>query len=236
MATWMASVLEDTDVLVFGELHGNAESPAAFKRMVCATLASADRALVGLELPESAVDVVRAQVGEAMSSAAATGSEFWSRAHDGRTSVAMFDLVEWLVHIEAAGRIQLLGIDMRVTGREPFGTTSGMHLRRVLSPAGEDARKILLLTGRGHSDFHGGGHSISEDLASHGIATLSVELMPTGGASWVCRFGRCGVSDAPRGECGVGGDVPGAYEERDVHRRRATLCLGPVTPSLPKVQ
>lgn len=235
LVTWIASVLENTDAVVFGELHGNAESPAAFRQIVCATHAGVGNILVGVELPESAIDVVRLQASDPAAPAGAAGLEFWAKAHDGRTSLAMFELVEWLVHLEADGRIQLLALDARVTGREPFGPTSGTHLRRARSAAGQDTRKILVLTGRGHAGFHGGGNSLSEDLASHGIATLSVELMPDGGASWVCRSGRCGVSDAPRGECGHRGSVPTAYTELDAHRRQATLCLGPVTPSLPKV-
>src|SRR5690606_33409123 len=39
--------------LIFGELHGTVEAPAAFAESVCAAVSSGKKVLVGLEFPES---------------------------------------------------------------------------------------------------------------------------------------------------------------------------------------
>lgn len=234
LVTWMVPSLADSDALVFGELHGTKESPAVFKRMVCASLALEPSVLIGLELPESAIDAVRELKGAPEPLRVLGDSEFWSKAHDGRTSVAMFELVEWLVSLEATGRVGLAGYDLRVTGSEPFGTMAGLYLRQALAEDGQGTQKFLVLTGRGHSDFQGGTHSVSEDLASNGMRTLSVDLLADGGTSWVCRAGSCGISDASFSACEPG-TLPGTPEVLDAQRRRAAICLGRVSSSAPRV-
>lgn len=232
LSGWMATALADSDVVVFGEIHGTQEVPQAFLGMVCAALASERNILVGLEVPPPAIGWAREHRRTGSGANGMEVPEFWLKAHDGRTSVAMFELVDSLLTLEDAGRIQLVGYDMRVTGREAFGPSSGAELARVQSDPHVQASKLLVLTGRGHAAFDGSTHSLAEYFYGQGARALSIDFIVSGGSAWICRLGSCGVSRMPVRECSPMNGLPGPLRGDD-DRRSANVCLGQVSASPP---
>lgn len=94
--------IEAGSVLVFGEIHGTKESPDYFLRAVCAALEKYPRKplLIGLEFPiseQSGLDYFIDSDGGAKSVQSLLSQPFWNRTmQDGRSSRAMFDLIEGL--------------------------------------------------------------------------------------------------------------------------------------------
>ncbi|RBP52683.1 hypothetical protein [Arenicella xantha] len=83
------------DDLLIGELHGTVETPAFFKCLVDFSVTHAnERVIVSLEMPSAARE---------------SSDEFWRKGEfeDGRSSVAMYHLVMYLVELEAQLLIDL---------------------------------------------------------------------------------------------------------------------------------
>lgn len=231
---WMAAALAQNDVVLVGELHGTHESPTAFGRMVCASLGGGSPIIVGLELPERAIDAVRESLRSTDAGGDLSQATYWPYAHDGRTSNAMFDLVVFLLELEAADHVQLLGVDVRRTGQEPFGELVASQISEALSQHPDGKARAILLAGRGHIGFFDDGRSMAHALAANLARTLSIEFLTAGGTAWVCRAGACGESPVSS-VCGRADDVPGDIVELDPVRQASRMCLGAVSASRPKV-
>ena len=224
---WVDSALSKNDVVILSETHGTREAPETFLRMVCAALASQESIVIGMELPDTAMDAVRRMV----TPDDLRESSYWMNAHDGRTSTANLKLLARLLMLEKSGAVKLIGFDIRATGGEPFGQDAGKFIREVIAQAG--GSKALLLMGRGHADFTSGNNSISHYLSAAGYRTLVVDLQTSGGEAWVCRMGVCGVSSAPDTGCGEPTSVPILLSATDGIRQHATMCAGKSNASEP---
>lgn len=128
-----ATFAAESDALVIGEVHGNAETPEAFYELVCATIVAKRRTLtVGLELSESAVSTARVALREGEGPAdvrVRLGTRgFWPEARDGRSSGAHFDLLSRLFVLEDAGRLKVVGFDRRGIEARDFGDAAADHL------------------------------------------------------------------------------------------------------------
>jgi hypothetical protein len=92
-------------VLIFGESHGTKEMPDAFARYVCAAAAQGGKTLVLLEFDTSHAGAL-SDASDAADPHAVLVSEMqphWSGT-DGRSSVAMLDMVERLIALRQGGR------------------------------------------------------------------------------------------------------------------------------------
>jgi hypothetical protein len=92
--------------IVMGEMHGTAEAPAIFADLVCAG-ASRGPVLVGVEYPsftQPLLDAFLASDGGEAARALLLSADQW-RVHDGRSSLAMLDLLDRLRRLKQAGRI-----------------------------------------------------------------------------------------------------------------------------------
>lgn len=231
---WADSVFQDNDVVIFGEIHGTREAPELFYRVVCSSLGRDGPVVVGLEIPESAISDVRSVARPDLMRDALSASNVWAKAHDGRTSVANFELIAKLLELEANGKIKLIGFDTRRTGRESFGRDAGDYVMGGIESTGRKTRAVLL-TGRGHADFSGGENSISNHFSTNGYRTLVVDIRSSGGEAWICRMGVCGVSPAPDNNCGEVSGVPSSSLEIDGIKSRAAICVGRLHASAPMV-
>jgi hypothetical protein len=222
------------DVVVFGETHGNEQSPEKFLDVVRAAVALGDGpVLVGLELPPLAVETARKAVDKLNNGEDGvlilSGSEFWSKARDGRTSKAQFGLIRALRSEEQQGSVSIVGFDMRVTGREDFGETASAAIL-MHATAGQ---KIVLLTGNGHAHLDASSASIARPFAIHGHSVLIVNTVHSGGLSWVCVGGVCGPHNmSPASRC------PALLETRlievdGVTATQGEFCIGRITESPP---
>lgn len=103
---------------MFGELHGNYESPTFFGAAVSSALSATNiNVLVGLELPvamQATIDTFLRSSGDPESREAFLQHSFWHRQmQDGRSSAAMFDLLEHFRQLGArySGRLLVRAID-----------------------------------------------------------------------------------------------------------------------------
>lgn len=220
----------DTDVVVFGEIHGTKESLQIFKNYV-EKMASAngDRVVVGLEVPPDALNDAKeigGRCAEAKSCAKLLlDSPFWAKSKDGRSSEASFHLITDLSKLERSGEIVLAGIDTRVTGREAFGDLVARELQPLIGSS-----KTVLLTGNGHAHFDSTGNSVPVALQNLKKRVAVVLFQANGGTAWVCSGGQCGVQPLRPQECVSNFDKIGLNPGAEVK-----VCVGNLTASAPMV-
>lgn len=92
-------------LVLFGELHGTAESPALVGRVVCA-LAESGPVALGLELPaieQGPIDSYLASDGDPAAGERLLSGRFWLEDDDGRSSRAMFDLIRYVRELKQQG-------------------------------------------------------------------------------------------------------------------------------------
>lgn len=228
-------------ILVVGELHGTAETPAAFLALVCEAAAQGP-VTVGLEMPETdrpLLDVVMAAPDEATAARILSAGDFGDvRRDDGRNSRAMFDMIIGLWRLKAAGRdvvIRPFAARMSVIrGRDQawweLEMAHGMSRPLVDRP---DAR-LLILVGNLHArktpfdrwpevGLPAAGHLYARD-------TLTLTVAQQGGQAWNCQE-ECGPHDS-RGfyDADARGVILGPVEDGAYD---GVLAIGPTTASPP---
>ncbi len=186
------------DAIVFGEIHGNVQTPQLFFDAVCKFASNSSPPLVGVEMPASSIKAVRDSVERGRQDV--FRDVFWARSRDGRSSAANLELIERLVRLESQGFIRLVGFDTRVTGREDFGASSLSALTSEEQATGGKG-KWILLTGRGHSRYGNDPLSLSYALVQSGRSTSVVDLTLATGTTWACVMGECKVQQTGSSEC-----------------------------------
>ncbi len=188
---------DDFDVIVFGETHGNAQTPQLFFDAVCSFASRSSPILVGMEIPPSSIKAVRDSATRGRSEV--FRDAFWARSRDGRSSAANLELIERLIRLESEGYIRLVGFDKRVTGKEDFGSSSLSALET--EQAKSSRSKWILLTGRGHARYVNDPLSLTYALVQSGRSTGVVDLTLVAGNTWACVMGECGVQQIGNGQC-----------------------------------
>jgi len=234
------STLGQFDALVIGETHGTNEVPRDFLALICRSLVLEKKIQVGLEIPSDAVDAARlarlVRNGHRAKDILAR-SGFWRLSRDGRSSVSSARMVQYLLELEEAGFIRVVGFDMRVTGQEPFGDTASDHLLGDSELKTKTSRLLILLTGHGHADFATGSNSLSNSLANRGLSVLQLEYTHSGGTAWVCMSGKCGKTEIPpRGHCTTSDTAEIEVKSFDANRFYAIHCVGSITYSSPALE
>lgn len=228
-------------ILVVGETHGTAETPAAFLAMVCEAAAQGP-VTVGLEMPESdrgLLDTVMSAPDEATATRFLRAGDFGDpRRDDGRNSQAMFDMIIGFWRLRAAGHdVVLRPFAARMSvirGRDQawweLEMAYGMSRPLIDRP---DAR-LLILVGNLHArktrfdrwpdvGLPAAGHL-------HATDTLTLNVAQQGGQAWNCQE-ECGAHDSrgvytPDARGIILGPVEdGAYD--------GVLAVGPTTASPP---
>jgi hypothetical protein len=93
------------NLLLFGEMHGSVETPALISQLAC-SLSSSRELAIGLEIPsgeQSLLDSYLASRGAKTDVQKLTGSDFWQRGRDGRSSSAMLRLIEDIRKLKEGG-------------------------------------------------------------------------------------------------------------------------------------
>lgn len=218
---------------IFGELHGTNEASAAFFTMICPYLTLGGNVVVGLEMPDEAVRqaIVYVRTGDLNE---LRRSDFWSRAKDGRSSLANLKLISSIL---GAGipETRIFGFDIRITGKEAFGPEAAAWIDNYLARNHFDGKTdIFLLTGSGHSDFSSGENSLSSYLSTGGRTILTVSLLSAGGSAWNCRHGECHSFEVSR-ECTARSRSISSPVMIRENKLTATYCAGNVTTSSPAI-
>jgi hypothetical protein len=196
--------------ILFGEMHGTAETPALFADFVCAA-AQAGPVVVGLEIDhaeQTAIDSFLASDGRAAALARLRATDHFTYGRDGRASLAMLAMIERLGALKAAGlliRVEAFAPPMALSGSQtPYEKAMAERWRSSLAAA--PGARFIGLVGNVHAmrsavfGFEPAAmHMPREDL-------LTLNYAPVGGSAWACREDGCKPHDvgptgfiAPRG-------------------------------------
>ena len=240
--TGTGTLIEDSQarIVAIGEVHGTSEAPEAFGNWVC-TVSDTRPVVVGLEYEDSAQPAFEAWLNsrgtDADRQALLSSTAFTRRFEDGRSSVAMFELLEHLRRLKASGR-DLTVVAFRPSAQLPEGFDQNygeLAMAQALSSIAQSKPDalVMILVGRFHASQQVAGtlrpalaHFPEEDI-------LSIALQPQGGRMWSCG------GDGPVPECGEK-DMTGTDEgQRGIRRSEsagpfdAWLALGPTKASPP---
>lgn len=186
----------DAPFVVFGEMHGTVETPRLVGEYVCELTERGHGVRLGLEIPEQeAVDRYLSSDGSASAREALFAKPFWARGEDGRSSDAMFRLLERMRELRLAGRdVTVVAFDDRsgFSGTREAGMTERLRAAMQRSPG----KRTVALMGNVHAK-NGIGNPLDDQfepmvyrLRDLEPRTLWVDFVE--GSAWVCT-GACEV-------------------------------------------
>lgn len=160
--------------LVIGEIHGSREVPDLFLALVQDHIAKGKQPIVAVELPPSAGTLI------CPSLPTSNLPSFWRNAfQDGRTSIAMAELICALKTLAANGDLKLLFMD----DENRPGSFDSDAAKRISMLLDGSSKQAFILTGNFHS--RNAPESISGQLAKLGVDTTSVTVGAPKAALWV---------------------------------------------------
>ncbi len=175
--------------VVIGDLHGTEELPAFFGQLVEEAALHREVAVV-LEYPERFrrdLDRYLASPGDEAARKTLLATDFWTKWQDGRSSKAMFALIE-----------KLRTLQVPVTACQPNGGDQAEYERvmgECWKQVGESAHKLVLIfVGNAHASFMPVYNDILPAAASLPRAeTVSLDNFSSPGWSWNClKVDKCG--------------------------------------------
>lgn len=192
--------LIDADVAVFGELHGTKEAPFLFLSAVCEGLRrSVEKTVyVGLEYPQVESDHLLRYInsaGSVQEQEQFLETDFWRRkTQDGRTSVAMFELIDSLRQLrEGTDRVEVFAIVPEAG--------SGRHEQFMAAAIDKSVKQNrgsphFVLVGNLHSrrkTWQSGETEIRPMLLWLEAETIAVNIFSRHGDYWACTIEGCGL-------------------------------------------
>jgi hypothetical protein len=188
-------------LLILGELHGTAEAPAMALGTACEAAKREGAAWLGLEIPRSEQPAIDAYL-RGGSKEALLKSPFWTRGdQDGRSSQAMFALLEGVRRFRKQGlKLEIIAFDIPLAeGLSGRDERMAEHLR-----AARDARPEVpgvILVGGGHATRR---LALPKPMAWHldaaGVPFLTLDMAHAGGTAWLSGRTTGGADpQAPRG-------------------------------------
>jgi hypothetical protein len=187
----LADLMRPGIVLLLGELHGTAESPAFAGEVACNIAQAGYPVVLGLELAPSEqerVDLFLASAGAASDRKALIAGTIWQREYqDGRNSIAMVELIERARLLEAAGLSVRIALFDAAYNRD-----RDARMAEALSTAARENEDgiTVVLTGNRHSQTSGSGEpaamgsSIVRAIGADKV--VSLDVAHDGGTSWLC--------------------------------------------------
>ncbi|WP_332676635.1 hypothetical protein [Brevundimonas sp.] len=232
----------DHRFIVVGEIHGTTEAPAAFAQIVCAATEQGP-VTVALELPtemQPRLDAFMAATDDASAEALLHDTFFWEtdpERQDGRSSVAMLEMMQSVRRLKAAGR------DVTLRGFQPSNPRPAtfdqnyyeldMAVELAHAAAERPESRVLVLVGNIHASKTRFDRFDLMPAAAHlpRKATLTLNVAQQGGQSWSCQAEGCRAHDSmerydttARGIV-MGSAAEGAYD--------GVIAVGPWTASPP---
>lgn len=188
--------LPRSQILIFGEIHGTNEAPAFVGEQACALARDGSKVIVALEIPKSQqprIDKYLDSSGSSNDQSDLLSGKFWLRKdQDGRSSVAMFKLIERARTIRnSGGQISVLAIDHTINNSRDEGMAAS--IRQAV--ASDKEVKVVALVGNYHSGNHKGTPWDSNyQPAGYLLRDLSPAIILIGGkkgSAWIC-VEKCG--------------------------------------------
>lgn len=244
-------LLDPGRVVMLGEMHGTAESPAFVGDLVCQALDAGRTVTVALEIPlqeSERIEPFLDSAGGEADTTALLASDYWQGAYqDGRRSRAKLALLERLRSLRHRGLPvdAVLLDDLTATD----GSTRDRRLgERLLEAAEKNPGGVVVsLTGNLHNRTVRGlpwdpehepmGYLVAEELASERIAALNV--LSAGGTGWFCTGSTpetCGAQEIGGGGEPDAGPAVELYPEADDLGYHGVYEVGRLTASPPAVE
>jgi hypothetical protein len=247
----LAPLLVPGSVLLLGELHGTAESPAFTANAACLALAAGRPVTVALEIwqeEEARIATFLASEGAAADRAALFASPFWRDSYqDGRRSEAMAALLDDLRRFHHAGwPVQVTLLDRQVNGSsQDRDRAMAERLRGFVAAAPKDL--VITLTGNLHPRLAKGvpWDKSYENMgflflqAVPGVKATSLNVRSTGGTAWYCQGLNGGESSCKvwpvKGTPGTGAQKVVVHPSLDGDGFNGIYEIGRATASPPAV-
>lgn len=193
------SIPENYRVLILGELHGTAESPAVVQSFICEYTKTKATVLV-LEAPKAAIDAVFMDPTSADSSKAdfdkriaASNAAFWNRPpryQDGKASEAWAALLQFVVELNSKGtrkHVSVLGVDPNAAAtRIELMDKSILELSQTYPD-----RQVIVLLGNFHARRIRASIHVAADAAILRRNILVLNMAHAGGTAWLCEQDGC---------------------------------------------
>lgn len=239
---------EDIRFIFIGDVHGTNEAPTLFAEIVCDAAAKGKHILVALEHLETDTVIFQnylKSAGTEIEKQKFLLNSSWSQQSDGRTSEAMWVLIEKLRKYKSLGlQIDIVSFIRPAAGnsesQEPYERSLATSLLESSNAINPDL--VLVLVGSIHASkllFQADGIIPFKPMAMHlpKASTLSLILLHEGGEAWNCR-GRndCGVHTArPRLSSRVGDELElGIKFGPDLREGfEGVIMMGQISASLP---
>nr|HEX4319035.1 hypothetical protein [Kofleriaceae bacterium] len=202
-----AELLAPGATLVFGEIHGTAQMPAAIGAIACEATTHAPEVVVGLEMSRAdqpRLDAYLDSDGGSGARAALLAGAHWDYP-DGRSSVAMAALVESLRAWRARGAaIHAVAFDIANLDptSDPDAREAAMAGALAVARRAHPTAAMIVLTGNLHARLAGGVDFapdvewMAQRLAGAVRGLLAFDMGAAEGTAWMC-------TGPTRDACGV---------------------------------
>jgi hypothetical protein len=226
-------------LLMLGEMHGSKESPELTGRIVCAA-ALAGPVVLGLEIPASeqaAIDRFLASGGGESAKAQLLSGDFWQTDKDGRTSAAMFALIEYVRRLKQRDLPLSILAFARAGGHRGITRDAALadSIRRYRTK--HPKTRMIVLTGNVHASQAqvfklGTSQIIPAAYLLRDLHPVSVLIAYPFGSIRACMPG-CGVHQV--GSKQAAHVNPGFYNEASMPGYSVSYMLPSITASPPAV-
>ena len=184
-----AELAKPGTVLVIGELHGTAEIPTFTGKLV-SSLSKHHQIVVGLEQQEDTENLPCGRTGAFPSS--------WRDIQDGRSSIAMWQLICELETKRSGKRVKIVFLDRRTESAPKFDPVAAATFIAKF----RDRRAIgIVLAGNAHAKNT--SDSFAGLLRKNGtkVVTATVSSANVDATAWQCRSDGCGVKTGGSNLC-----------------------------------
>lgn len=231
--TGLGPLLHPGALIVFGELHGTAESPAFVANAVCHAARTGREIAVGLEVPrdlQPQLDRFLDSGGQPDDVAALVQGEHW-RSQDGNASKALLGVIEDVRALRHSGRkARVFFFDLT---RTDGGERDPRMADNIAAQAERNAEGItLVLTGNLHAKTDS-ERWMSWHLARRHRDLVTLNIAHAGGSAYICLMGgECGIHTGLKGQDRGGAPFVERFATPD-DGYGGMFYVGKVTPSPP---
>lgn len=191
----LSPLLKRGNVLLFGEIHGTQEIEAFIADAVCMAAKKRIPVTLGLEIAfdeQEAIDRFLDSDGGTKAKARLTAAAVW-KIKDGRSSIAMLELLDQVRTLRAAGaKLRIVAYDQSGAFTAERDKAMAQNLATII--AREPRSLLIVLSGENHTrltrgnpwnkEFESMGYLLTKSIKSSRL--ISLKRSHEGGEAWVC--------------------------------------------------
>ena len=216
-------------LLLVGEIHGTAQTPALIAGLATRMAVSERPLLVGLEIPrdeQKRLQGFLTSAGTEQDRDKLLAGDFWQRDYqDGRSSAAMLELLESLRALALKRDVQVLAFDVPATAKTTGALRDQRMAEHIASALKASPRaRGLILAGNFHTriqdsapwdpKFRFMGHHLQE------FDPYAIEVIGISGSAWICTgedVDSCKARDTPANNLEPGLELGDEINDRGHH-------------------